>query len=269
MPKEKPQKMEVLKASGKREPFSEEKVRISLKRIGASREMADEIIDLLKPELYDGITTHEIYQRVFEHLKERGTHLASRYNLRRAVMNLGPTGYPFEEFFAKILEQEGFQTEVGQQVKGRCTRHEVDIVAEKDGKKYMIETKFHNRVGIKTDTKVALYVYGRFLDVSTGDGFDEGWLVTNTKMTRDAVAYCNCVGLKAISWNYPEDFSLRQLLEKSRMHPVTALTSLSNGDKERILGQGVIFCRELLKNLDLLPKNKRAVIESEIRKLCE
>lgn len=261
-------KIKVLKASGEYEPYSEEKVRVSLRRVGAGREFTDEIIKLLEPELYDGITTHKIYKHVFKYLKGRGTHLASKYNLKRAIMDLGPSGYPFEKFFAKILEHEGFKVKTNKQIKGKCAYHEVDVVAERDKKKYMVEAKFHNKVGTKTTTRVALYIYGRFLDVSASDKFDEGWLVTNTKVTSGALKYCNCVGLKVISWDHPENFSLRNLIDKSGLHPVTALVSISGSDKKALLEQGVVTCRELLENVNLLPKNKRAIVKSEAEKIC-
>lgn len=259
--------IQVIKASGEREPFSEEKVRISLRRAGVGRELAEDVLKIVEAELRDGISTREIYQRIFRHLRETGTHLASKYNLKRALMELGPSGYPFEKFFAKVLESEGYQTAVDQQVRGKCVWHEVDIVAEKDGVKQMIEAKFHNESGLKTDTKVALYVYARFLDVSAGNGFDEGWLVTNTKLTRDAKTYCECVGLKYVSWNHPEGHSLRELVERSKLYPVTALTTLNAREKTTLLGEGIVTCKELVANLERIPKNKRSVVANEARQL--
>ena len=257
----------VIKASGEKEPFSPEKVISSLTRVGASPELASDVLKIVESELYEGITTHDIYTHVFEHLRQAGTHLASKYNLKQAIMELGPSGYPFEKFLAKILESEGFKTAVGQQVKGRCVWHEVDVIAEKDSEKHMIEAKFHNTAGIKTDTKVALYVYARFLDVSAGDGFTQGWLVTNTKLTRDARIYCNCVGLKYMSWNYPEDFSLRYLIEKSGLYPVTVLTTLSNHEKQTLLGEGIVTCKDILSKLEFVPKNKRGQVQDEAQKV--
>ncbi|NIT04068.1 ATPase [Candidatus Saccharibacteria bacterium] len=260
--------VQVKKASGEYEPFSEEKVRASLKRVGVQKGVADDVIKILEKELYDGITTHEIYKHVFEHLRSRGVHLASKYNLKRAVMSLGPSGYPFEKFFAKILAEEGFKVKVGETVQGRCVDHEVDIVAQKGGKRYMVEAKFHNRTGLKTDTKVALYVYGRFLDISQADGFEEGWLVTNTRVTREARRYSSCVGIKVISWDYPQNFSLRYLVEKTGLYPVTALETLSQSDKQTLLEEDIVTCKELLKNLTLIPKSKRVKVKAEAQKIC-
>ncbi len=60
------------------------------------------------------------------------------------------------------------------------------LLQEKDGKKYMIECKFHNR-GIKTHIKVAMYTHARFLDLK--EYFDAAWLICNTKCTSKAIRY--------------------------------------------------------------------------------
>ena len=71
-------------------------------------------------------------------------------------------------------------------------------------KKYMIEAKFHNALGTRSDVHVSLYTKARFDDVSEKYNFDQAWLVTNTKVTKDALDYALCVDMKVISWNYPE-----------------------------------------------------------------
>ncbi|MEX1061623.1 MAG: restriction endonuclease [Patescibacteria group bacterium] len=263
-----PKPILVKKASGELESFDPEKVLNSLKRAGASHKLAQDILKIVEAEIYEGIDTREIYQKVFTHLRSAGTHLAARYNLKRALMELGPTGYPFERYFARLLEQEGYQCLVGQQVKGKCVWHEVDVIAEKGKQKYMVEAKYHNAPGLKTDTKVALYVYARFLDVSAG-GFTQGWLVTNTKLTRDARHYAECVGLKYLSWDRPQGAGLRELIEKTRLYPVTILQSLSPKEKATLLGEGIVTCRDILKNLVQVPVRKRADTQKEAQNLID
>ena len=93
-----------------------------------------------------------------------------------------------------------------QQVQGSCVVHEVDFLAENRDRVLIGEAKFHNQLGTKSDLKVALYVGARVEDVrkkmhASGDRRQvEGWLVTNTKFTRAAVDYANCVNLNLISW---------------------------------------------------------------------
>ena len=259
----------VKKASGELEPFDHEKVKNSLQRAGANPQLATDILKMVESEIYEGIPTRKIYQKVFAHLRSAGTHLAARYNLKRALMELGPTGYPFERYFARLLEHDGYNTLVGQQIKGKCVWHEIDVVAEKEGGKFMIEAKYHNVPGIKTDTKVALYVYARFLDVSAGDGFTQGWLVTNTKLTRDARHYCECVGLKYLSWDRPDGGGLRDLIEKTPLYPVTILQTLSPKEKSTLLGEGIVTVQDLLKNLESIPARKRADAQKEAQNLID
>lgn len=159
-------------------------------------------------------------------------------------MELGPTGYPFEKFFAGILEQYGYKTQTNVMIKGTCVMHEVDILAKKDGCTIYIESKFHNGSGTKSDVRDALYTHARFLDIKKGEGCEEHWLVTNTKATHDAVVYGTCIGMKVISWNKPDDFSVRHLIEKSNLHPLTALPNLSTAEKQNLLSEGIVFAKD-------------------------
>lgn len=145
-------------------------------------------------------------------------------------------------------------------VQGVCVSHEIDVVAEKDERHIMIECKFHNQLGIKSDVKVALYVQARFEDVQKqwqkqpnhGQKFHEVWLVTNTKLTIDAIRYAECVGMKAIGWNYPQNSGLQNLIEKSGVHPLTCLATLNSAHKRLFLDRGLVLCKEILENKKFL-----------------
>lgn len=262
--------LKVKKASGESEPFSEEKVRISLQRAGTPVELIDKILARLKDELYDGISTQEIYSHVFGLLRQMESHLASKYNLKQAIMELGPSGYPFEKFVAGILKVYGYETTVHQIIQGRCVSHEIDVIAKKDNEQMMIECKFHNQAGIKSDIKTALYTYARFLDVKEKQSFHQSWLVTNTKVTGEVISYAQCVGMKVTSWDYPEDFSLRFLIEKSGLHPVTSLGSLSVDDKKKFLERGLVFCKDIVESqINFLPAALAQKVKKEALKICQ
>jgi hypothetical protein len=253
----------VLKASGEYEPFSEEKVRSSLKRVGVGKKLADRIVARVKEELYDGISTTEIYENVFALLRDRQARTALRYSLKRAVMELGPTGFPFEKFVARVLEHEGYRAKTNLIVSGRCVSHEIDVSAEKGGGCCMIECKFHNKQGIRSDIKDALCAYARFLDVQKL--FGECWLVTNTKATSTVRRYGKCVGLKVISWDYPVRGNLFNIIDQGELHPVTGLSSIGGFEKRRLLEHGFVFCRDLdAEAFALLPSRKRNAVKREI-----
>lgn len=71
-----------------------------------------------------------------EKLKERNEQaLAIRYDLKRALMELGPSGYPFEKLISDLLRKFGYRTKTNLTLQGKCVSHEIDVIAEKDGKK--------------------------------------------------------------------------------------------------------------------------------------
>ncbi len=267
----------VKKRSGEYEPFSEEKVRSSLQTAGADRELIDEIVDQVETKLYNGITTKEIHTHVFARLKEVRSRLISKYNFNRAMMDLVPSGYPFEWLVAGILEAHGYQVAVGQTVQGKCVDHEIDVIALRDDKHFMIEAKFHNLPGARSDIRDALYTYARFLDVEKAWAevaghrrhFHQAWLVTNTKVTSKVKEYATCVGLGVISWDYPPEGSLRLLIEESGLLPVTCLTTLGEAEKRRLVEAGMIFCQNLLQQeIDFLPGRLLQKAREEAEKVC-
>jgi hypothetical protein len=182
----------ITKADGEREPFKPEKLEQSLERAGASSTARARILAHVLQELREGMLTEEIYRHAFEKLRqEEETPVAARYSMKRAIFALGPSGFPFELFFSEVLKAHGWKTRADIMLMGRCAGHEVDVVAEKDGKRVAIEAKFHNDPGGKTDIKDALYVHARHLDLQQSPDensrVDEGWLVTNTRFTRNAI----------------------------------------------------------------------------------
>jgi hypothetical protein len=272
------ERIRVLKHSGEYEPFSESKVRDSLTRAGADEELIDTIVARVRNELYDGISTREIYQHVFELLRELQSSLVSSYSLKRAIMELGPSGFPFERFVAGVLEAHGYAVAVDQTVQGRCVDHEVDIIARKGHGHYMIEAKFHNQPGIKSDIKDALYTYARFLDVREAwveiDGhrghLHQAWLITNTKVTSTVREYARCAGMRVTSWDYPPRVSLRNMVEESGLLPLTCLQSLSPEDKTRLLEKGYIFCRELTeRDIAFIPRDELEKARNEALQTCK
>jgi hypothetical protein len=272
----------ITKASGEKVPFSAEKLRQSLRRAGAGEEAMDSIVKEIEQRLYPGITTREIYRKAFSMLRKVSAHLAAKYKLKKALQELGPSGYPFEKFVGEILKHEGYRAQVGQIVQGHCVQHEVDVVAQKDDRHFMVECKFHSDQGRKCDVKIPLYIHSRFLDVEKAwqqrpghdHKFHQGWVVTNTRFTTDAIQYGTCAGLNLISWDYPKKGSLRERIDRSGLHPLTCLTTLTKKEKQLLLDLGIVLCKELcqqeqlLKEVGVLPTRAQKVME-EAGLLCE
>jgi hypothetical protein len=249
----------VIKATGEREEFNEQKLRDSLARAGADSGATDKIVEQIERELKNDATTKDIYYHAFELLKKEESPATARYSLRRAVMELGPTGFPFEQFVAEIFRTKGFETQTDFIAKGECADHEVDIVAWNNEKLIMVEAKFHNELGIKSDLKVALYVKARWEDLA-GTTFnfgkerklDEGWLVTNTKFSESAVKYAKCRNMKLVGWNYPEKGNLQDLIEEAHLHPITCLNSSTPSDEKLLMQAGIVLCKQAYDNPDIL-----------------
>lgn len=272
----------IIKASGEREPFSEEKLRQSLGKARVSHSLTEAAVRKITGEIKDGMTTSEIYDRVFDFLREEERAAAGRYNLKRALFDLGPTGHPFEKLVGELLKERGYSVEVGKIIPGVCVSHEVDVIAEKGKKHIIVECKYHNQPGAKSDVKVALYVQARFEDIKKrfemnpdhGERFHSIWIATNTKFTGDAISYAECVGMFAVGWNHPSGNSLQKMIESSGSHPLTCLTSLSRNQKQTLLDRGLVLCRDIIANSHLLseigigePEGDQVM--REINELCQ
>lgn len=250
----------IIKADGKHETFDPEKLRASLLNSGASAEAAEEVIGHLTPTLHAGMTTHEIYKHAFAILARTSGKAARRYSLRRAVMQLGPSGFPFEDFMAEILRAHGLECLTRQTLLGGCVPHEVDVVAWNAKKLIVVEAKFHNELGVKSDLKVVLYVKARFDDLKQNVfsyGRDnrkitDAWLITNTKFSSTAIHYAECQDMTLIGWNYPGRGNLQDMIEEAKAHPVTCLTSLTEEEKRALLATGIVLCSQIKREPEIL-----------------
>lgn len=235
--------MWVIKRSGEREQFDPSKAKAAVIRAGVPRGEADDLVEGLVPQLYDGITTEEIYRRIHQTL-EKGE--AARYGLKKAILRLGPEGWHFETFIARLLTAEGYSVKVRQILDGKCVSHEVDATAEKEDERLMVECKFHNSLGIKCAIQCALTAQARFLDLKERNGITRPCLVTNTRFTNDVVRYADCTGMDLLSWRWPEDAGLERLVEKHRLYPTTVL-DLGRHDLAMLLDNDLILVKELLE----------------------
>jgi len=250
----------ITKSDGTHQLFEEEKLMASLRRVGATQEAIDSIVESVEKEMWNGMSTSEIYSKAFSLLKRRDKPVAIKYSIRRAMLELGPDGFPFEKFVSRIFELWGYETLTDQTVLGSCVDHEMDVIAWKGDDLIMCEAKYHNEYGLRSDIKVVLYVKARFDDLQ-GVIYDfggkqrklsEGWLITNTKFTDRAIHYGVCKKLKMVGWNYPADGSLHKIIEENGLHPITTVTSLTKFQKKDLIGRGVLTCRDILKRHEFL-----------------
>lgn len=250
----------ITKASGQQAPFETEKLRESLRRSHADEHTIDQIVNQVIEQLYEGISTRKIYQIAFSLLKKKTKGFAAKYKLRRAIMELGPSGFPFEKYVAEILKSQGYRVKLGQIMPGHCVNHEIDIMAEKADDLLIIECKFHNSQNYTCNVRIPLYIQGRFLDLEKNlDPHEtrlknkyQGWLITNTKFSSDAIKYSQCSGLHLLGWDFPAKNSLSKQVEAASLYPITCLTMLTQPEKQVLLNRMTVLCREIHDNPSLL-----------------
>jgi len=272
--------MKIIKHSGDIVDFNPEKLRKSLMKSGADELAVEEILHKISKEIYEGISTKKIYKRAFALLKKEANSHAARYNLRSGLQLLGPAGFFFEKYIARLFIADGYQTTTNLILPGKCVSHEIDVLIKKDNVLAMIECKFHSARENKSDVKVPLYVFSRFNDLkerkqivfAKNESIAQCWIVTNNRFTSDAIDFAKCSGMNLLSWDYPKDNNLKSKNDIDCLYPVTCLTTLSLAEKDKLLILDIILAKELINNSDKLERigvsaNRITNILKEVREL--
>jgi len=278
---EKPNNITIKKASGDEELFHVDKLKKSLHNAGASDATVDYIADEISNWIFPGITTKQIYQRAFALLRKERSVASVRYKLKKAIFELGPSGYPFEDLIGQIFERQGYETQVGIVVDGHCVTHEMDVIATKDNVQHLMECKYHKDQGKQVSVQVPLYVRSRVNDIikkrETLQDFKgltyQGWIVTNTRFSTDSIQYGKCSGLNLLAWDYPYGNSLKELIERLKIYPVTILHSLTLKEKQLLLEQDIVTCKQLFNQKEILTtmdlhKTKLKLLMNELDNIC-
>ena len=250
----------IIKADGSKEIFDPNRLVLSLKRSGAKDFAAEHIARTITDTVSSGTSSKEIYAHAFALLRREARPVAARYALRRALLELGPTGHPFEDFVSHLYRAEGWQVETRKVIRGKCVSHEVDFYASHTEQNEFLaaELKYHNDPGYKTDLKVALYVKSRFDDIFACDAsvrscpIDRGLLVTNTKFTSEAIAYAECSGVELLGWGYPTNNTLFMRMSRAKVYPITAITRLLRAEKRLLIDRGIIAVDEIVRDRRVL-----------------
>lgn len=274
--------IKIKKHSGELAEFDVEKLRYSLSKSGASEIETEEVIEKMQPHIHDGMTTKTIYQLAFNQLKKVSGTLAARYSLKRALLDLGPAGFYFEQWIAKFLQNYGYQTLTNKIVQGEAVSHESDVIAKRGNDLFWIECKFRNTISSKITVTTPMYLLSRIKDVSIQsynffgkeEKITQGWLITNVYLTSDAVAFGEYYGIKMLSWDYPVNRSIKHLVDQKALYPITCLTTLTKREKEYLLSQGYILVKDLYEQDDLfennmLNKRNKSKILYEVKELVQ
>lgn len=273
--------MKIVKHSGDIVEFNPAKLKNSLTKSGASAKVVDGIMKQIKGDIYEGISTKEIYKMAFALLKKIANSHAARYNLREAIRLLGPAGFFFEKYTARLFESEGYSTLTNMILFGKCVSHELDIVVKKNDVISMVECKFHMGRDAASDVKVPMYILSRFNDLkdrkhpifTEKDMISKCWIVTNNRFTKDAIDFAKCSGLNLLSWDYPSNDNLKTKNDTNGLYPITCLTTLTLAEKDKLLILDIILVREIVNNSNSLEKiglssNRIKNVLREASELC-
>lgn len=248
--------MKIIKHSGNIVDFNRDKLKSSLLKSGANKHVVEDILQEIDKQIYEGISTKKIYKLAFGLLKKVSNANAARYNLKTAIQMLGPAGFFFEKYIARLFRSEGYLAQTNLLLSGRCVGHEIDVAIKKNDWIEMVECKFHPKSETNSDVKVPMYILSRFNDLkdrnhvifTRKDKISGCWIVTNNRFTGDAMAFAHCSGLQLLSWDYPEKLSLRKRIDEGQLYPITCLTTLTLAEKDKLLVQEVILAKEIINN---------------------
>lgn len=274
--------MKVVKFSGDIVEFEPEKLKKSLLKSGASHEAVNRILISIQSQIYNGITTKQIYKMAFGLLKKESNSHAAQYNLRAAIKMLGPAGFFFEKYIARLFNSEGYKTLTNLTLEGKCVTHEVDVVLKKEEEITIVECKFHASRDVISDVKIPMYILSRFNDLkdrkqnifTNSDKISSCWIVTNNRFSADAIAFGNCSNMNMLSWDYPKKENLRYKIDANKLYPVTCLTTLTFAEKDKLLVLDIILAGELISNSDSLRRigisqNRIKNVIKEASELCK
>ena len=266
----------ITNSEGQSIKFSEDRLRSSLMKAGASLFFANEITEEIKRELKNGLPKYQIFQHAFKLLKKKEKLSAARYKLKQGILELGPAGFAFEQFIAELFKSKGYHVKVGQYVEGKCVSHEIDIIASNNQETILIECKYHNRLDLKCDVKVPLYIHSRFNDIKNKGFYKDfkGYIFTNTSFSDDARSYAICSDINIVDWNSDKKNSLKDMIYENDLFPITCLLSISKEEKAIFLNQNIVLVKQLQKEPALLERNIRNSnriknILSEMNQLCK
>lgn len=275
--------VDVIKTSGEKESFNPAKLCSSIKKSGAPTDIADNICSYVEQKVEPNISTKQLWRIALGYLIKEDIKYAARYSLRRAILELGPTGFLFEQFIEALLQLYGFNTKRNVMMQGASgVSHEIDILAQNDETHALVEAKFRHQYAIKTAVDVVMYAEARREDVAKYQDKKEGddkkphemWLITNAKFTQNAIKYGEHKKMNLIGWDYPRKNSLEDLITKVNLFPITVLPSVSKIETEKFTKKDLILVRDLLSyketaitsQFDIPPEISRRII-NEAREL--
>ena len=242
----------VVKWDGRTEDFNSDKLVRTLTRMGAPQTVAEEVVEELAEEVQDGITTKKLYEMAVEALESHQEIVEFRRDMKQGLARIG-TGLQFEAYVPLLLEAYGYEVSGNLVLQGACVTHEIDGIAEKDGEVIYLEVKHHSVLERYTPFEVTLSAKAKLDDLRAGceQGlndceFDRVLIVTNTRLTKHAEQYANCVGIEHLGWNTPRGRGIDWYIERKKFYPVTILRSVTTKERNSLYKRGILTLQHLI-----------------------
>jgi Holliday junction resolvase-like predicted endonuclease len=139
----------------------------------------------------------------------------------------------FERYIHIVLREHGYEVSPAPIIRGACVTHEIDGIAEKEGKLIYLEVKNHSSTHVFTPFEVTLSAKAKLDDIREGFrkglnkyNFDKVLIVCNTRFTEHAGDYAHCIGIEHLGWDVPKGRGLEWLIEEMKVYPVTMLPDI-------------------------------------------
>ena len=265
--------MLVIKSDGTKERFDKKKIIRTCIRARVDEKTAREIADYIEDHIKEGFSTGMIFRMIVKELEKRKHNSAFLIGLRDSVSEIDPES--FELFIKKILEYLGYSVEWNKIIAGKCVEHQVDLIAEKDEKKTLVECKHHNNPHRFCGLEVCLQVQARLEDILDGFkekrnryNFSQAWIFTNSKFSQHAKRYAEGKSILLTGWRYRGSMSLESLVETNKLYPITVL-QIDPRTRKQLFDRNIIIMQDVLKNESKLSKLGLKNIVEQTRKLLK
>jgi len=242
----------VVKWDGRTEDFDSQKLIRTLTRMGAPQKVAEEVADKIAQQVRDGMTTKKLYEMAVKALESHQEIVEFRRDMKQGLARIG-TGLQFEAYVRLLLEAYGYEVSGNLVLQGACVTHEIDGIAEKDGEVIYLEVKHHSVLERYTPFEVTLSAKAKWDDLRAGceQGlndceFNRVLIVTNTRLTKHAEQYANCVGIEHLGWNTPRGHGIDWFIEHKKLYPVTILRSVTTKERNSLYKYGILTLQQLI-----------------------
>jgi hypothetical protein len=263
----------VTKADGTQQLFDREKVVRTCLRMGASRKIADEVVERVERRLYDGVPTSKVLQMTFRLLRSYKPAIRHILDLRRGL-SLMDSKPEFEVFVQTLLAHSGFEVSSNRIVSGKCVEHEVDAIASKGGVTYFVEAKHHVNYHTLTGLDESRIARAILEDVSEGFQcgscdlkIDRAMIVTNTRYSEHARCYGKCRNILQIGWSSPANLSLQSMIEENNLYPISCIRGLKHATKTKLVNSGIVLMKQLLEEKPSTLARKTGIRKETLKQL--